>query len=180
MHSVKSWLSFLFSNPLLCYALRASLVSFSDWLIVSVRCEANGRCELQSLVYRYNVATPETPQPEDKTDALSRNMELCINCGRCVRVCSDVQGMGSLDFFLVLLLLSSWLCFMLIWSSLSSCSTFSFFLVFLCFASQTFLRSRNEVPAHSQRRKERQEGNERKGRKAKEVCVVSQKFAFAD
>jgi predicted molibdopterin-dependent oxidoreductase YjgC len=61
-------------------------------------CEANGNCELQALAYRYQVAIPAfayppppTPEPEDNNYLIRRDFSKCIMCGRCVRVCNEVQ-----------------------------------------------------------------------------------------
>lgn len=61
-------------------------------------CDKAGECELQDLAERYG---PETgrfaegkrTQPESTDDPfIVRNMERCVRCTRCVRVCNDQQG----------------------------------------------------------------------------------------
>ena len=60
-------------------------------------CEANGECQLQELVYRYQVEAPRfTPQPqpyavEDLNPLIVRDFSRCILCGRCVQACNEVQ-----------------------------------------------------------------------------------------
>jgi len=62
-------------------------------------CESNGRCEFQDLIYRYNVKdlfpTEERVSGiyDDSSPAIVRDLEKCIVCGRCVRACSELQGM---------------------------------------------------------------------------------------
>ena len=66
-------------------------------------CERNGTCELQSLAYELGVKTrlfqgERKRFPKDASSpALIRNPEKCILCGRCVRVCDEVQGVHNLS-----------------------------------------------------------------------------------
>lgn len=68
-----------------------------------LRCEANGDCRLQDLAYEYGVDFPERPQerralterPDDNPFIL-RDDAKCILCGRCVRICEEVQGASVL------------------------------------------------------------------------------------
>ena len=61
-------------------------------------CEANGRCEFQDLIYEYNVepifgyGSDEGPY-DASSPAIIRDLSKCIKCQRCVRACSDLQGM---------------------------------------------------------------------------------------
>jgi NADP-reducing hydrogenase subunit HndD len=66
-------------------------------------CEADGHCEFQNLVYRYGVEEILPGMHHDRSDirdtssnALVRDMNKCILCSRCIRACSDVQGMNIL------------------------------------------------------------------------------------
>ncbi len=65
-------------------------------------CSLLGNCELQKIVEYVGIA-PETPRY--KFENLSkivdeplfiRDYNICINCGRCVRVCQSVRGIGAL------------------------------------------------------------------------------------
>ncbi|MCA1808128.1 MAG: [FeFe] hydrogenase, group A [Lentisphaerae bacterium] len=66
-------------------------------------CERNNSCELQRLSYELGVRDRlfegERKQlPIDASSpALIRNPEKCILCGRCIRVCSEVQGVHNLS-----------------------------------------------------------------------------------
>jgi len=68
------------------------------------RCEKEGECELQRLIYEYGV--DETLYPwermnfpvDDLSPLLQRDPNKCILCGRCVRICDEVQGIGELSF----------------------------------------------------------------------------------
>ncbi|MEI6807558.1 MAG: NADH-dependent [FeFe] hydrogenase, group A6 [bacterium] len=65
-------------------------------------CVRNGTCELQKLAYDLGVrerlfAGERKRIPVDKSSPVHRNPEKCILCGRCVRVCSEVQGVNNLN-----------------------------------------------------------------------------------
>ncbi|GAI03271.1 unnamed protein product, partial [marine sediment metagenome] len=69
-----------------------------------VICPYNERCELQDVA-RYigidEVALPYTYKdlPVERGDPFfERDYNLCILCGRCVRVCQEVRGAGAIAF----------------------------------------------------------------------------------
>jgi predicted molibdopterin-dependent oxidoreductase YjgC len=72
--------------------------------MICPRCEKEGECALQTLVYEYGVV--ETLYPweriafpvDDLSPLLQRDPNKCILCGRCVRICDEVQGIGELSF----------------------------------------------------------------------------------
>ena len=67
-------------------------------------CAKNGSCKLQELCARYGVDRVRFPgrQPTEPLDlstpSLVRDDNKCILCGDCVRMCSEVQGIGAIDF----------------------------------------------------------------------------------
>ncbi len=68
-------------------------------------CEADGDCELQRWVYEYKVDWPDHsgkrhayPVDSDPNPVVFVDMNKCILCGRCVRVCQEVQGCNVWNF----------------------------------------------------------------------------------
>ena len=67
-------------------------------------CARNGDCELQELVEKLGIK--EIPfefsyrnlEVEKFDPFFERDYNLCILCGRCVRMCQEVRGAGTLDF----------------------------------------------------------------------------------
>jgi NADH-quinone oxidoreductase chain G len=67
-------------------------------------CDKGGECDLQDLAYEYEVVTnrfegEKFDLPTDEVNPLiERNMNRCVLCGKCVRVCDEVVGYGSYSF----------------------------------------------------------------------------------
>jgi NADH-quinone oxidoreductase subunit G len=67
-------------------------------------CAKSGSCKLQSLAQRLGVDrvrfnAPREEKPLDlSSPGLVRDPNKCVLCGDCVRVCSEIQGLGVLDF----------------------------------------------------------------------------------
>ncbi|MBN2216993.1 MAG: iron hydrogenase small subunit, partial [Pirellulales bacterium] len=66
-------------------------------------CERDGNCELQDLAYSMGVRTRlfegerKAFPIEDSSVSVVRNPNKCILCGRCVRVCAEIQGVHNLS-----------------------------------------------------------------------------------
>ena len=67
-------------------------------------CEKNQKCQLQTLARRFGLTEVrfKNYRPEyeidDSSPAIVRDMNKCILCGDCVRMCNEVQGVGAIDF----------------------------------------------------------------------------------
>lgn len=67
-------------------------------------CKNNGQCKLQDLAMRFNIDkvrfpnTKEKPRIDDSSPCIIKDQNKCILCGDCVRVCSEIQNVGAIDF----------------------------------------------------------------------------------
>lgn len=67
-------------------------------------CEKAGECTLQELAYFYGIrenrfnGERRVYEKRDGNPFIEREMEKCILCGRCVKVCDEVQGVSAIDF----------------------------------------------------------------------------------
>jgi len=66
-------------------------------------CERAGDCSLQEMAYFYGLrenrfwGARRRYDAEDGNPFIRREMEKCILCGKCVRVCDEVMGVGAID-----------------------------------------------------------------------------------
>src|SRR5512138_3158337 len=66
-------------------------------------CTRSGKCDLQSLAQSFGIrqrryAGKPNFQEKDVAGPIVRDPEKCILCGRCVRICEEIQGIGAIDF----------------------------------------------------------------------------------
>jgi NADH-quinone oxidoreductase subunit G len=67
-------------------------------------CVRSSNCALQDIARRLGVETIRFKQMEKMVDidhsspSLDRDPNKCVLCGDCVRVCSEIQGIGAIDF----------------------------------------------------------------------------------
>ena len=67
-------------------------------------CPKFGKCELQSM-YQYMGVSPErwrkkirSVANDDSNPLISHLFTRCVRCGRCIRACHDLRGVGVLDY----------------------------------------------------------------------------------
>jgi NADH-quinone oxidoreductase subunit G len=67
-------------------------------------CSRSANCQLQTLALRLGVKkvrfkSVHQPVPLDESSpSLVRDLNKCVLCGDCVRMCSEIQGIGAIDF----------------------------------------------------------------------------------
>jgi len=67
-------------------------------------CVRGGNCDLQRLARTHGVRARRFRGPRTRHDrdvsgpAIQREADKCILCGKCVRVCEEVQGVSAIDF----------------------------------------------------------------------------------
>ena len=93
---------YIFTNNEKLTSLRKNIVELvlTDHQMNCGTCEVNNNCELQDVAndlgvkdHRYNNPKQHKRIPKDTSHAYMRmNLDNCINCGRCVRACDEIQG----------------------------------------------------------------------------------------
>lgn len=67
-------------------------------------CEKSGECSLQDYCYKYGVSETDFAGEakefaiEDSNPFYERDMNKCILCGKCARVCHEINGAGAIDY----------------------------------------------------------------------------------
>lgn len=67
-------------------------------------CEQAGSCTLQELAYEYGIRENRFEGErrkyarKDGNPFIERDLEKCIMCGRCVKICDEVQGVEAIEF----------------------------------------------------------------------------------
>ncbi len=67
-------------------------------------CSRNGKCDLQNLSIEMGIrqrmyrGKKTTKEMDVSSPSIIRDPDKCILCGRCVRVCEEVQGVSAIDF----------------------------------------------------------------------------------
>lgn len=67
-------------------------------------CVRNGNCQLQDLSQEYSIrqrrftGKKSTYEIDASSPSILRDPAKCILCGKCVRVCEEIQGVSAIDF----------------------------------------------------------------------------------
>jgi iron-only hydrogenase group A len=104
-HPVEEWMKISTHSPRVVRA-RKSIVELllSNHPDDCLYCIRNGNCELQDLAEELNVRERRIIGKKNKyrldhsSPAIVRDPAKCILCGRCVRVCSEVQSVHAIEF----------------------------------------------------------------------------------
>jgi predicted molibdopterin-dependent oxidoreductase YjgC len=65
-------------------------------------CERNGDCRFQDLIYEYGVGDELLPfervlvPRDERSPIIVRDPEKCVICGKCVRICDEIQGEAAI------------------------------------------------------------------------------------
>lgn len=76
----------------------------SDHCRECTTCEKNFDCELQDLAQRFGLRDVRFEpysiwdKKDESSPAITRDPNKCIICGDCVRMCSEIQNVGAIDF----------------------------------------------------------------------------------
>lgn len=89
-----------------CIKVRKDILNllFSNHPNDCLTCDKSGTCGLQDLCYRYDMKRPtfegevQEHAIDDHNPVMIRDMNKCILCGKCVRVCKEIQCTTTIDF----------------------------------------------------------------------------------
>lgn len=104
-HPVEEWMKIKTHSPRVVRS-RKSIVELllSNHPDDCLYCIRNGNCELQDLAEELNVRERRIIGKKNKyrldhsSPSIVRDPAKCILCGRCVRVCSEVQSVNAIEF----------------------------------------------------------------------------------
>ncbi|MFH1896714.1 MAG: molybdopterin-dependent oxidoreductase [Candidatus Desantisbacteria bacterium] len=102
---VKDGMEIITNSPEIIEARRAQLqLILAEHPLDCPVCDKAGECQLQDLVYEYGVVdNPYRMKAVKKaverlSPFIERDMNRCVLCGKCVRICNEIQGVGEISF----------------------------------------------------------------------------------
>ena len=94
--------SYIYTDSDRIKKLRKNIVELvlTDHPLDCLTCEVNNNCELQTVAARVGIRDVRYPEGKNHLDRkkdlshpyMTSDLSKCINCGRCVRACDEVQG----------------------------------------------------------------------------------------
>lgn len=104
-HPVEEWMKIKTHSPRVIKA-RKTIVELllSNHPDDCLYCERNGNCELQDLSVDMNVrerrfsGRKQAHKRDTGSPSIVRDPAKCILCGRCVRICEEVEAVSAIDF----------------------------------------------------------------------------------
>ena len=67
-------------------------------------CHMSGKCKLQEFAYKFNIENVRFPNnscsisSDSSSQSILRTPSKCILCGKCVRMCNEIQSVGAIDY----------------------------------------------------------------------------------
>ncbi len=67
-------------------------------------CHKSGDCRLQDFAHKFNIENVRFPnnqkdvQKDESSNCIIRTPSKCILCGKCVRMCNEIQSVGAIDY----------------------------------------------------------------------------------
>lgn len=94
--------SYIYTDSTRIKRLRKNIIELvlTDHPLDCLTCEVNNNCELQTVAAKVGVRDVRYPEGKNHLDRkkdlshpyMTSDLSKCINCGRCVRACDEVQG----------------------------------------------------------------------------------------
>ena len=67
-------------------------------------CHKSGKCKLQEFAYKFNIEGVRFPNnscslvADKSSNCIVKDQSKCILCGKCVRMCNEIQSVGAIDY----------------------------------------------------------------------------------
>jgi len=104
-HPVEEWMKIRTHSPRVVKARKTNIeLLLSNHPDDCLYCERNGNCELQHFAEDLNVrerrfyGSKNKYKTDPSSASLLRDPAKCILCGRCIRICEEIQHISALDF----------------------------------------------------------------------------------